>query len=43
MKEKMLIFGKSLLAANILDILNGIQDENVCKTVTRKCPIQPIL
>lgn len=43
MEEKMLIFGKSLIAANFLDTLNGIQEENVCKAVTLKCPIQPIL
>lgn len=35
--------GKSLIAVNFLDILNGIQEENVCKAVTQKCPVQPIL
>lgn len=39
----MLILRKSLIAANFLDILNGIQEENVCKAVTLKAPIQPVL
>lgn len=39
----MLILGQSLIAAHFLDILSGIQEENVCKAVTQKCPIQPIL
>lgn len=42
-EEKTLIWGKSLTAANFLDILNGIQEENVCKAVTQKYPIQQIL
>lgn len=42
-EEKMLILGQSLIAAHFLDILSGIQEENVCKAVTQKCPIQPIL
>lgn len=39
----MLVFGKGTNTASFHDALNGIEEENVCKAVTQRCPIQPIL